>query len=75
MEMNINPTPIPCDTAGRAVEVLELAREHCLSASYHPNGGETARRNHPVTHTVWVTGARINFRAFRMALTQRSSAS
>ncbi len=71
--MNIDPTPISCDTAGRAVEVLELARQHCLAASYHPGGGETARRNHPVTHTVWVTGTKINYRAFHTALIQRSS--
>ena len=67
----IQPTPIICKTAGAAIALLELARRHCLSASYHPRGGETARRNFPISHTLWVTGTEANYRAFAAEMRTR----
>lgn len=50
------PVAIPCESAGHAVEVLHLAHQNCLRASYVPHGGMGCTMDIPVTHTVWVLG-------------------
>lgn len=71
--MNVNeiiPTPIEVKTVGAALQVMSEARAHCLSASYHPQGGETPRRYIPIRHIVWLCGSIKNYRKF---VTKRSA--
>lgn len=62
---------LPCDSAGSALDILQLAREHCCRASYHPAGGATCKQYIPVTHTVWVTGSAQQINAFTLALLEQ----
>lgn len=48
------PKAIRCDTAGDAIAVIHLAHWLNIPASYHPMGGQTAKKNIPVTHYVYV---------------------
>ena len=66
------PVAFPCDTAGRAIKLLQLAREHCLRASYFPAGGDARTHYQPVTHTVWIMGDPQNIISFRTALIRTS---
>ena len=47
---------IPVGSAGAATALVAKARKAGLKASYHPNGGSTAKQNVPITHSVWVMG-------------------
>ncbi len=68
------PIAFPCDTAGRAIMTVQLAHEHCLRASYLPEGGDALTHYQPVTHTVWVMGEPQNIDQFRTALIRTSEA-
>jgi hypothetical protein len=41
-------------TAGEALRAVQEARAKGLKASYHPKGGDTAKRYVPISHTVYV---------------------
>lgn len=58
--INPPPTAITCENAGQAVEIVRHAQSLCLNASYHPIGGQTAKQNIPITHTVYVMGKQAN---------------
>lgn len=60
----MTPTPIPCPDFGTALDTLLAARSRGLSASYHPDGGDTALFSKPVTHTVFVTGYETTVKEF-----------
>jgi hypothetical protein len=47
---------VPVSSVREALTVMREARELCLSASYHPSGGDTCRAYTPATHTVWIMG-------------------
>lgn len=59
--------PIPTQSAGTALRILREARALGLSASYHPHGGMTEKRDTPVSHTVWVMGTQYAVRKFTEA--------
>lgn len=54
-EQTIN---IMLDTAGKAIDILPIARNCGLKVSYHPHGGMTEKLDQPVFHTVHVHGSR-----------------
>jgi len=60
---------VKVSSAGEALIVMREAREMCLTASYHPAGGDSCRGYIPVTHTVWVEGK--NLPEFLKQLEQR----
>lgn len=63
---------ILCDSFAHVLLVLQLARANCLSASYHPFGGDAVTHYEPVTHNVWVMGPEDLLREFRAKLVKTS---
>jgi len=59
--------PIPAPSVRAALCLLHSARRAGLSASYHPHGGMTEKRDTPVSHTVWVMGTQYAVRKFTEA--------
>lgn len=66
------PTEFEVDSVGRALAVLQAARQLCLPASYHPNGGGTAKAYFPVTHSVFVVGTDEQLAALRRLMAKYS---
>ena len=50
--------------AGKAVDLLLLARAACLKASYHVTGGHAPRHVVPATHTVHLEGTPTQIQSF-----------
>ena len=59
---------IPVADIRQAMQVLNRARNAQLQASYHPHGGQTSRKNVPITHSVWVMGSQERIRDFKQTL-------
>ena len=53
----IMPIAVPVPNVAAAIKVLRIAKKAKLPASYHPQGGMTAKKYYPVTHTVWIAGS------------------
>ena len=64
---------VPVSSVGEALTVMREAHDLCLSASYHPAGGDSCRgfTTSPITHIVYVTGSPENIQAFQTQLEQK----